>query len=120
MQVLSLSQSNINHKGFKTDYKALRCQYAKAQFMFSNCRNGENFDKIQKAQLALEKLCKSNPIKAFFLNLQNFIILKKRTKHKQFKNKTIESIKKFINKYDLDFYINENQTNKKSIFECVE
>ena len=69
MQVSSLSQNNINYRGFKTDYKALQRQYCKARFFHYNNQNATNFDLMRKSENAFERFCRSNPIRSALMML---------------------------------------------------
>lgn len=95
MQVSSLSQNNISHKGFKTDYQALRRQYSKAQFIFSICKNNKNYDKMLEAQTNYNLFCHSNPIRSYLQRqLENLKVNITRKNFKSFRTSSISMLEK--------------------------
>ena len=90
MHVSSITQNNINYKGFRTDYSALRRQYSNAQFIYLNCKNNENFDKLCKAEKDYVTFCDSNPIRSFLQHqLEKLKIKSQKKNFKSFKTSSI-------------------------------
>lgn len=96
MQISSInSHNNISHKGFKADYNALRRQYSKAQFFYSNTKNANNFELLRSAQDAFNDFCISNPLRTFLLKKKKEIgISSFKKSFKQHKTQEIFTLEK--------------------------